>query len=493
MNTQIILFSAHLKLESLQNFLYSIDNGDQLIFLTSHMLFPNEIKYLSSLHSNSKFVCFADLLTDEEMEMIDDSADILKEKNVWKYYDQIKVKKNEFLIKKVNKTFSYENGYIFCNDLGISEDIWIKNGFQKKEGEYYYKEPKNVKGNNTIFQKLRNKLSYLRQLFTRESYVSNYKGIKYVFYGKMNRISYRFNIKFKRSKREQYLRGLELLYIKFFNNSGFKRKIKRLTTFHEYSPIGPDSELTIIQDGYLPPNYSSHYMKYYEGNISFFAWDKMGMQTFINQNLQASILPFRNILLLPKPNIPQKIKKVLCVTSGAGDWTAMKNRSDEDKMAMAFAIIASLYPDIEFVYRCHPVWVIPQHQGVNSISRVSDFFNSLGLHNLHISSNIPSAFSHGKMVLSYKRSSLEEDLKDVDLVFGDHSISMIDGAFKNIIFASVNLTGRRDLFKGLSDLGFPHCESIEEIKHIINNISSKEFYDKYLSSIDNYNQMSMIN
>lgn len=493
MNTQIILFSVHLKLESLQKFLGEIKDTDECIFLTSHMLFPNETKYLTSLHSNSKFVCFADLLSDKEMEMIDDSADNIKEKNVWKYYNQIKIKKNEYLVKKVTKTFSYENGYIFSNDLGISEDIWIKNGFQKKEGEYYYKGDNKVSTKISIFKKLENIIYYIRNLFRQESYVTIYNGKKHVFYGKMNRISYRFNKKFKRSKLEQYLRGLELLYIKIFNKSGFRRDIKRLTTFHEYSPIGPNSELTIIQDGYLPPNYSSHYMKYYEGNISFYAWDKMGLQTFINQKLPASILPFRNVLLLPQPKFPRKTKKVLCVTSGAGDWTAMKNRSDEDKMAMAFAKIASLYPDIEFVYRCHPVWVIPQHQGVNSITRVSNYFDGLGLHNLHISSNIPSAFSNGKMVLSYKRSSLEEDLEDVDLVFGDHSISMVDGAFKNIVFASVNLTGRRDLFKGLSDLGFPHCESIEEIKQVIDSIGSKEFSYKYLSAIDNYNQMSIIN
>lgn len=492
MSTQIILFSAHLKLESLQEILAKVNKNDDCIFLTPHMLFPYETEYIRSLHSNSKFVSFADILTDKEMENIDDEADDIGGHNVWKYYDEIKLKKNEYLVKKVNSIFKYETGYILCDDLGIVENVWIDNGFKKVIGEYYYIEEKNSPKQISSYRRIRTIISNLRKLFNRETYVSLYEGKKYVFYGKLNRIAYRFNINFKRSKKEQYLRGLEMLYIRFFNKSGFNRNIKRITTFHEYQSIGPHTNLTIIQDGYLPPNYTSHYMKYYEGNISFYAWDKMGMGTFINQNLPGSILPFRKKLLLPQPKFPTKIKKVLCVTSGAGDWTALKNRSDEDRMVLAFAKIASMYPDIEFIYRCHPVWVIPQHQGVNSIDRVAKFFEYLGLPNLHLSSNIPSAYNNGQMVLSYKRSSLEEDLKDVDLVFGEHSISMIDAAFKNIIFASVNMTGRRDLFKGVTDLGFPHCESLDEIKLVIDNISSKEFSEKYLDAVNNYNEMTLI-
>lgn len=491
MKSLVILFSSHLKLESLNDFLISVNPEDECIFLTSHKLFPNESRYLNSIHSKSKFICFADLLTDEDMEMVDISADEKENKHLIEYYEKIKIKKNECVLNKLKNKFDYEEGYIFSDDLGIEEEIWIRNGFKRKEGSYYYKEDK-VNTKISFFQKIKFILLVIKQLFNSEVYVARNQDQKYVFYGKMNRIAYRLDLDFRRSRKEQFLIGLEKLYIKLINKNGFRRNIKRLTTFHEYQPIGLDTELNIIQDGYLSPNYTSLYMKYFKGNVSFLTWDKMGMQTFINQNLPASIIPFRKILLLPKPVFPKKVKKILCVTSGAGDWTAMKNRSDEDSMVLAFAQIAQMYPDIEFIYRCHPVWVVPQHQGVNSINRVADFFDDLGLSNLHLSSNVPSAYTtEGNLVLSYRRSSLEDDLKDVDLVFGEHSISMVDGAFKKIVFASVNMTGRRDFFIGLTDLGFPHCENIEEIKAVIDKLCTNEFKQRYLSAIDNYNNMSL--
>ena len=50
-------------------------------------------------------------------------------------------------------------------------------------------------------------------------------------------------------------------------------------------------------------------------------------------------------------------------------------------------------------------------------------------------------------MLSYKRSSFEDDLKDVDLVFGEHSVSMLDAGFKNVLFASCNVTGHRNFWE----------------------------------------------
>ena len=95
-----------------------------------------------------------------------------------------------------------------------------------------------------------------------------------------------------------------------------------------------------------------------------------------------------------------------------------------------------------------------------------------------------------KFQLSFKRSSFEEDLRDVDVVFGEHSISMIVAAFKGMLFCSVNVTGRRDLFCGITEMGFPHCESVEEIATFLRNVTNKDFSAIYIKAVNNYNKMT---
>ena len=201
-------------------------------------------------------------------------------------------------------------------------------------------------------------------------------------------------------------------------------------------------------------------------------------------------MPFRKKLYLPEPKFPSEVKKVLCVASGAGDWTAIKNRSDEDMMLWAFGKVAAMFPEIEFVYRCHPVWVHPQHQGVNSIQRAAEYYDWLKLPNLKLSGNIPNANQNGEFILSYKRSSFEEDLKGVDIVFGEHSVSMLDAGFKNSLFASCNVTGHRNFWEDVTKLGFPHCESIDEIANLLRSLITPEFKASYEQAIKNYNEMT---
>ena len=78
----------------------------------------------------------------------------------------------------------------------------------------------------------------------------------------------------------------------------------------------------------------------------------------------------------------------------------------------------------------------------------------------------------------------------VDIVFGEHSIAMIDAAFKGILFSSCNVTGHRNFWKDITDLGFPHCESIEEINALLKTIGSPEFNSSYERAIQNYNVMT---
>ena len=303
----------------------------------------------------------------------------------------------------------------------------------------------------------------------------------------MNRIAYRLDLDFREAPIIEVIKSI-------INQFGvcWPSKTVHISTLHEGYNAIPDKKnlnVKLIQDGYLPPNYSSKYLKFYGRHTEFYTWDHIGRDTFLFHGLPNRIIPFRKKLYLPSPTYPQVIKKVLCVASGAGDWTAIKNRSDEDKMVFAFGRIAAMHPEIEFVYRCHPVWIQPLHQGVNSINRVIDYFDYLHLPNLRVSSNLPLDDAR-EGVLSFKRSSFEEDLKDVDIVFGEHSISMLDAAFKGILFCSCNVTGHRNFFKSITDIGFPHCETVEEIDHLLKVVKSVEFEESYESAVKSYNEMT---
>ena len=68
-----------------------------------------------------------------------------------------------------------------------------------------------------------------------------------------------------------------------------KNKTIRLTTLHEDThwglPDHPNFNVKKIQDGYLPPNYSSKYLYFYGPRVEFYTWDVMSQHTFQYHNL----------------------------------------------------------------------------------------------------------------------------------------------------------------------------------------------------------------
>ena len=449
----IFLFSQNLKLESLSSVLENICPADRNIFVTPHMLYINEKKFIEHLFSNCEYIKFAELISDTEAENCDVSSYSEHMTDVFDYYDVIKRKKNELIVNKINNMFHEFKGYILSDDLGIEGDVWTSCGFESIKADYYYvPETNHIKD---IKQKLKqNKLVYYlyeklikkhrKDSITEDVYVSITNEIKYVFVGRMDRIAYRMSLNWEKSEEER-----KRLQAGKYDD---KTKCQYLSTLHEAGKcVIPDREeldVRYIQDGYLPANYSSMYLKFKPSNVKYYAWDIVGEENFKLFKLPISIMPFRKKLYMPKAEFRPKVKTVLVATSGPGDWTAQKNRSDEDMMLHAFVEIARQFPEVEFIYRCHPTWVHPEHNGVNSINRAGEYIRFSGLKNIYLSSNIPGE-KLNSFILSFPRSSLKEDLSKADIVFGEHSVSMIDAAFEKIPFSSVNLTNRRNLFKSI--------------------------------------------
>ncbi len=491
----IVVITQNVKLESLHLLREYLKGVDTLVFSTQ-LVFENEASVIcDQLGTKCIFVNFANLMTDADFECCDMGAYSEGLRDVSQYYNQIKKLKNQMVIERLLAKYPSDNRLLVCDDLGLDEDSWLENGFKKVACEYYHlpevEVPVRKRG---VVGLLKAIIEQCKRFYSGDIYVAYYAGVKHLFFGSLNRIGYRFNIDFTKATKWENIKFI----IGYFWCRAFKAYPKnntiRMSTLHESTawpfPHHPNLNVKIIQDGYLPPNYSSKYLLFNGPYTEFYTWDVEGRKTFEYHHLKSRVIPFRNKLYLPEPRFPQRIKKVLCVASGAGDWTALKNRSNEDCMMEAFGKVAALFPDIEFIYRCHPVWIHPQHQGVNSINRAAEYIHWLNLPNLKISSNIPNAEEDGKFRLSYKRTSFEEDLKDVDIVFGEHSISMIDAAFKQILFGSVNVTGRRDFFCGISAMGFPHCERIDDIVNLLKSITTPEFKASYEKAISNYNEMT---
>ena len=501
----VIVISSHLKLSSLKEFVNETISCDRIIFVTSQQLYPNEILLLTKIFGDIETCCFSDLMSDSEGEACDANSFIpYKEqgktnyRQMGAYFDDLTKEKNKLLIKKVEAKYTPSIKLIASADLGIVVDEWLKEGYKKISGEYYYVDIKSTPPlMKRIFQKhlLKRIARRLKINFPEHVYVSEYEGQKLLFFGHLERAGYRFNLTFKESKTEAFKTWIvKNLY--FFFHIKWKRNVQYMTTLHEYGNYAyydliddPAFNNLLIQDGYLPPNDTTRYLYFYGKYSKYYSWDKLGSKLFNYYNLPVSIMPFRKNYPLPIPKF-NKVRKVLCVSSGAGDWTAIKNRSDDERVVVVLGKLAKKYPDIQFVLRCHPSWVSPGIQGVNSIQRVVDYISYLGVSNYVVSSNIPSIKDKdGNFVCSHSRNSFEKDLEGVDLVLGVHSIAQIDAALKSIPFATVNLSGRRNLFKSISDLGFPYCENYEMVESIIENIETQSFKDNYIKAVNLYNKV----
>ena len=190
------------------------------------------------------------------------------------------------------------------------------------------------------------------------------------------------------------------------------------------------------------------------------------------------------------PLVPRRIKKIVFLASGAGDWTALKNRSDEDLSFLAFVDVARAKPEIQFVYRPHPLWMHPNHQGVYSIQRVIEYTVERNLPNLRVSGGALAEgndFRKNKQ-LSAASMSIDEDVDMSDLVLGDHSQALITAAQKGRIIASVSLAKRKEFFSDYIQLGFPILRSAEDIMDLIKRVEGDpDFIVRYNKAIELYN------
>lgn len=492
----VIVLTQNFKLDFMQYVLNLIDKKDELLVLSTNYLFEHERLKFSDCCDETEFHTFADFLTDSEMSEIDKVAYTENPATLQEYIVNIKTIKNRFVLKKLRTLYDKNiKGILlsYDNDLGLVDKIWENAGFTKiKKGSFYYdiltlslkqKLVSNFPTLAKVYKKIKGKSADSKSCIENEFHVYDENGYKYILVGKLNRIDYRLDAKFESNYEE---------YNKYVNNQFYTfDKAQYLVAWHEFPkckvPDEPCYDVRYVQDGYLPSNYSDYTYFFKPKNVKYYVWDSLGGKLFKNQGLPFSMLPFRKKIYLPIPNYPKRVKKILVATSASGDWTAQKNRSDDDLLVKVFIEVAKERPDIKIVYRCHPNWIGSDMLGVNSINRIHELFEREKLPNITLSSNIPNT---GRTTHTFSRSSLEEDLKDCDIVFGEHSLSMIDAGLKKILFCPVNVTKRRSFAQSLIDLGFASCTTTDDVLLLIDSVSTDAFISRYNSAVHDYNAMT---
>ena len=519
MKINLILFTISSPVNEIKEIIKLILNQYPIYLLSPHVAFENEISQINDgIDKQLSFISFYQFISQEEMEFCDNKADVIiverfKLRNGYlsEYYNQIKALKNCIILKNIKLKFEIAEGYIVADDLGIDASIWLKENFVNKIIGI-----KKIKNKNNILSKIKRFLSARLECnilkTNNESFYLLGKPDRTLQYlkddNKLVKLSYferfLFNNIYKLNILARKKMPVELLInilIKIFKKANQNIEIF-ITPMHEdresYSILAKrfGCKYVNLQDGYLPNYYTSTYLKFRNGVDKYYIWDKLSKGIFERHSLSCEKWDSYKSNLLPTIKINQsfEIKKIVFLASGAGDWTALKNRSDEDLIFLALINVSKKHKNIHFIFRPHPLWLHPTHQGVNSIERLMFYVDYKKLTNFTISSG---ALKEGLLYtkhndLSTASTTIDDDMNSADIIIGDHSQSILTGAKKGKIIASISLAKRKEFFSNYGQLGFPILKSESDIHKFINIINDKfdrtEFLINYNNAIELYNR-----
>lgn len=501
-------------------------NNSPTLCLSPHKLFDTEIASINQKTTKEiYFISLYEFISQNEMEYCDTEADDIitsekktRDNQLVNYYAKIKELKNNIILKNIELEYQLELKYVLSNDLGIDAPVWISNNFNQ---EFFLNLSKVAISNNFI-EKTKSALRYL--IKNNEIHLFETKDEKFYFFGRFSRITQYLDAeKYKiiqLSKWEViYLNSLLKLcrlsnkqsilmsglissfllktFIRLFKVIKSKKSLDIASTLHEGNEIYKSLALKMgvqilyIQDGFLPSYYTSKYLYYDLLADKYLVWDQLSKGLFKRHSLNCKIWTCYKETTLPIiENTKFQVQQIVFLASGSGNWTALKNRSDEDLSFLTFVEAAKNFPDINFIYRPHPLWMHPTHQGLNSIKRIIDYSKKLNLANFTVSSG---AFKEGLMFaqgkqLSVKPTTINDDINSADIVFGDHSQALITAMQRKKIIASVSCANRKEFFYDYTKLGFPILRSSEDMISFIKKVKVEPYFiDDYNKSIKLYN------
>ena len=210
---KLFLFSQNVKLSSFENLKPYWNKGDEIILFTTHHLFENEIEYLKSIFGDFEYICYSMFLNDFEQEEIDKAADNENVKDVFDYYNQVRLIKNQRIADIICEKYKDADKYILSNDLGIEESVWLKKGFKKISLEYYYDWPK-TNGLKSCIKVCLKKIPFAVSLYRKlrgqnetpygdDVYSNVWNEKKIIFIGRLQRVGYRIGLDLKKDETEK--------------------------------------------------------------------------------------------------------------------------------------------------------------------------------------------------------------------------------------------------------------------------------------------------
>jgi len=91
--------------------------------------------------------------------------------------------------------------------------------------------------------------------------------------------------------------------------------------------------------------------------------------------------------------------------------------------------------------------------------------------------------------VSVTPTTIKREMEEADIIFGDHSQSLLKAGQQGKIFASVSMAKRTEFLYDYTNLGFPILRSSDDIVRFIKSLeTSTETIQSYNSAVDTYNQ-----
>lgn len=461
------------------------------VILSTHLFFDFEREEIATEDCDIEFYTYADFLTDQEMQEIDDRATELlfdirgSSKYALKHMSLSKKLKNQIVFDKVLSKYDVER--IHCvNGLGIDYSIWQKAN-AKRIAKFWLPE--------LVLSFLGKTKRLIQRIFlsSTEFYLLRNKGKVYVFLSTIKRLKFCDEISIEKLSLGNMYLFLRRIFTLSFADARvpfLKSVLKKIkdeglkpilsTSIHQYCHdvelINSFSnlELNIFVDGFHPSNYPRTY-------LDSFAKGKFIVQNYLNaawfklNGFDVDLLP--GIIKSDSFNseirfAESTVKRVVLLLNHAGDWTALINRSDTDRLIVAFCALAKDYIDIEFVVRPHPTMTHVDHEGLYSRERIETYVSKQQRSNLKVSN-----------------SSLEEDLSSGDVFVSEYSQVLIDTFALGKIGIILNLSSRRNFMEDYAKLGFLHCDSDENFKSLMAGVIDKpiEYMKEQQKAINLFN------
>ncbi|MCG3203025.1 MAG: hypothetical protein NFCOHLIN_02928 [Gammaproteobacteria bacterium] len=435
-------------------------SATRIIILTTHQPFSNEIQELRRIGSDVRILPFADLLSDEELAECDaaatshcrgTSSGASRNRYVRRFMAECRRVKNRAVCERILLQYQPRRMFV-AEDLGIDSETWIAAGAQSLSCPPL---PARSPGFLALFGR-----AVLQEMNVIPSMSDDTTHRSAVVFGPMHRIAIRENVMVLRKRwlspnaiRRMAGVGLVSRSVRsMLAGYGANIDFDLCTTVHGYSAAMSElaaqlgQPLRILVDGHHPSNYSISYLDAFDESVFVVAnhisakWFQLHGRAVVPVSWFQASERFESCEI-------QAIRNVMLVLNHAGDWSALINRSDTDRLTEEFAELAGCHPGLQFIIRMHPSMATPDHEGVRSMQRIRTFVAGVGYENLSVSDR-----------------ALSEDLARCELYVSEYSQVLIDAWKCGRLGVAFNLTERRSFMDDYRRLGFPHVEGRGELK-----------------------------